>query len=40
MRRDMRRFDWFRRFEEIVFRVVGIVVLGWLAYEGLMWLLG
>lgn len=40
MRRDMRRYRWFRRYEEVVFRVAGVVIIAGVLYRVLEWLLG
>lgn len=39
MRRDMRRYRWFRRYEEIVFRIGGVVLIIYVLYELMAWLL-
>lgn len=40
MRRDMRRYGWFRRYEEILFRIAGVVIIAGVLYRVLEWLLG
>lgn len=40
MRRDMRRHRAYRRYEELLFRVAGVVIIAGVLYRVAEWLLG